>query len=68
MTSRYSSPDFWVEACDRAVKCAAAGFVAAVGTNAVGLTNVDWVEGLNISALAGLVSLLASVAGAPRVP
>lgn len=60
--SRYSDPDFWVDACDRAIKTAAASLVALFGTTITQLTDINWIQALSVSALAGLVSLLSSIA------
>lgn len=65
--SRYTDPDMWVRACDRAVKCSAAAMVGVIGTNAVDVTTVDWGGVLTVGAFAALVSLLSSIATAgPR--
>lgn len=41
--------------------------VALIGTNAVGITDVDWVGVASGAALAAVVSLLTSAAGIPEV-
>lgn len=51
----------------RAVKTAAQTAVALVGTNAVGITEVDWVAVGSAAALAAVLSFLTSVAGIPEV-
>ena len=49
----------------RAVKTVAQSAVALIGTEAVGVTDIDWVGLASASALAGVLSLLLSVANAP---
>jgi len=59
----------WFKAAGiRAVKTIAQTTVALIGTNAVGVTDVNWVGVASGAALAGIVSLLTSVAGLPEVP
>lgn len=58
----------WLKAAGiRAIKTVAQTAVALIGTNAVGITEVDWLAVLSASALAGVVSLLTSIAGLPEV-
>lgn len=57
----------WVKAAlIRAVKTVAQTAVATIGTSAA-MTEVDWTFCLSASLLAGLVSILTSVAGLPEV-
>ncbi len=56
-----------VAALVRAVKTMAQTAVALIGTNAMGVTEVDWVAVASASALAGICSILTSVAGIPEV-
>ena len=52
----------------RAVRTVAQGALAAIGSNAMGITAVDWKGVVSMAALAGVVSLLTSLAGLPEVP
>lgn len=52
---------FWQDAAERAVKTVAQTAVALLGTGAIGLLDVDWVQVVSVSALAGVVSLLTSI-------
>lgn len=58
----------WLKAAGvRAVKTVAQTAVATIGTSAV-LGEVDWIVVASASALAGVLSLLTSVAGLPELP
>lgn len=58
----------WLKAAlVRAVKTMAQTAVALLGTGAIGILDVDWVSVLSASALAGIMSLLTSIAGLPEV-
>lgn len=63
--------DYWIKwikaAGIRAIKTVAQTAVALIGTNAIGITEVDWVGVASGAALAGVVSLLTSLAGIPEV-
>lgn len=57
----------WLKAAIvRAVKTVAQTAAATIGTSAI-LSDVDWRVCLSASALAGILSLLTSVAGLPEV-
>lgn len=57
----------WIKAAGiRAIKTVAQTAVAAIGTSAL-ISEVNWLAVLSTSALAGLLSLLTSVAGLPEV-
>ena len=57
----------WLKAAGvRAVKTVAQTAVAAIGTSAL-LDQVNWLVVLSTSALAGVLSMLTSIAGLPEV-
>ena len=62
--------DYWLRwlkaAAIRAVKTVAQTAVATIGTSAV-ISEVDWRLVLSASILAGIISLLTSIAGLPEV-
>lgn len=53
---------FWTAAAERATKTIAQAAIALIGTSALGILDVDWQAVASASALAGIVSLLTSVA------
>lgn len=57
---------WWKAAGVRAIKTVAQAAIATIGTSAV-LSEVDWLMVVSASLLAGLLSLLTSVAGLPEV-
>lgn len=60
--SKYANKTFWVDAFDRAVATIAQAAVAVLTADVTGLLDVDWVQILSVSGLAGAVSILTSVA------
>lgn len=63
---KYNFKD-WIKASSvRAIKTVAQCAVATIGTS-VAMGEVDWVMVASASALAGIVSLLTSVAGLPEL-
>jgi hypothetical protein len=52
---------YWAFAGERAVKTVAQVALATIGVTAAGIIEVDWVQVLSVSALAGIMSLLTSV-------
>mgnify|MGYP002513392735 FL=1 len=63
--------EYWIRwgkaALVRAIRTVALTAVALIGTNAIGITEVNWVGVASGAALAGIVSLLTSLGGIPEV-
>lgn len=58
----------WLKAAGiRAVKTIAETALAVIGTNAVGITDVDWLGLLSACLLSGIITLLTCVKGLPEV-
>lgn len=57
---------WWKAAGVRAIKTVAQTAVATIGTSAI-LSEVNWLVVASASALAGILSLLTSIAGLPEV-
>jgi hypothetical protein len=55
---------FWIAASERAVKTFAQSLLALIGTGAVGIMDLDWLQMLGISVTATLMSVLTSVVSA----
>ena len=58
--------EWWKCACIRAIKTVAQAAIAMIGTATV-MSSVDWKMVVSASVLAGILSLLTSVAGLPEV-
>lgn len=58
----------WLKAAGvRAIKTVAQTAVSMLGGNVMGIVDVDWPAVLSVSAMAGIVSLLTSIAGLPEL-
>lgn len=58
----------WIKAAGvRAVKTMAETALAVIGTNTVGITDVDWVGLLSACALSGVITLLVCIKGLPEL-
>ena len=58
--------EWWTAAGIRAIRTVAQTAIATIGTSAV-MSEVNWVAVASASALAGVLSLLTSLAGLPEV-
>lgn len=57
--------EFCVAAGIRALKTFAQALIAIIGTDAIGVTDVDWMQAAEVAALAAILSLLMSAASMP---
>lgn len=58
----------WFKAAGmRAVKTMAQAALAVLGTGTIGLMDVDWLNIVSITLMAGICSVLTSIAGLPEV-
>ncbi|GAA1051343.1 MULTISPECIES: holin [Bacillati] len=53
---------FWAAAFERAVKTVAQAAIALIGTGSVGFTDLNWWQIASVSGVAGIVSILTSLA------
>lgn len=66
MKSNLTNPNWWKAAGIRAIKTIAQTAIATIGTSAL-ITEVNWAVVASASALAGVLSLLTSLAGLPEI-
>ena len=58
----------WLKAAAvRTVKTMAETAIALIGTNTIGITDVDWLGVLSACALSGVVTILTCIKGLPEV-
>ena len=58
----------WIKAAGiRTVKTMAETGIALIGTNAAGITDVDWLGVLSAVALSGVVTILSCIKGLPEI-
>jgi hypothetical protein len=56
-----TSKEFWVAALERAITAFAAALVAAIGSNQIGVLDIDWMGSLSLAATTAVLSLLTSI-------
>ena len=66
MKSVLTNKEWWKAAAIRAIRTIAQTAIAAIGTTAL-IENVNWLVVGSTAALAGILSLLTSLAGLPEV-
>ena len=63
--------EYWIEwskaAAVRAIKTMAQTAISLIGTKLVGIGDIDWITIGSIALVAGIVSMLTSLAGLPEV-
>lgn len=64
--ANFKSLSWWKAAGIRAIKTVAQTAIATIGTAAV-MSQVNWIAVLSASCLAGILSMLTSLAGLPEV-
>lgn len=62
--SVYATREFWTATCERAVKTVAQSAAALLTGDSIGILDVDWAQIGSVAGLAGVVSVLTSVASA----
>ena len=66
MKQNLNSKEWWIAAGIRAIKTIAQTAIATIGVSTI-MSDVNWMMVLSASALAGVLSLLTSIAGLPEV-
>ena len=52
---------FWIDAAERTIRTIAQSLLALMGTDALGIVGLDWMQMLSVALGAGLMSLLTSI-------
>ena len=52
---------FWMDTLERVLRTMAQALIAVLGTNALGIIGLDWMQTASITATAGLLALLTSI-------
>jgi hypothetical protein len=56
-----TSKEFWVAAIERAITAFAAALVAAIGSNQIGILDIEWMASLSLAATVAVLSILTSI-------
>ena len=56
-----TSKEFWVAALERALVTFASALIAAIGTNQVGILDIDWAGAASLAGTAAVLSILTSI-------
>lgn len=59
-----TSKDFWAASLERAVTAFAAALLAAIGSNQIGVLDIDWVGSASLAATTAVLSILTSIVSA----
>lgn len=59
-----TSKDFWAASLERAVTAFAAALLAAVGSNEIGVLDIDWTASASLAATTAVISILTSIVSA----
>lgn len=65
--SKLKDKQWWMAAGTRVIKTVAQTALAVIGTGLIGILDVDWVTIASVALMAGVASLLTSLAGLPEV-
>ena len=52
---------FWIDAAERTIRTIAQSLLALMGTDALGIVGLDWMQMFSVAIGAGLMSLLTSI-------
>jgi len=55
------SRNFWIDAGERTIRTIAQSLLALMGTDALGIVGLDWMQMFSVAIGAGLMSLLTSI-------
>jgi hypothetical protein len=56
-----TSKDFWTAALERAITAFAAALIAAIGSNQIGVLDIEWVGAASLAGTTAVLSILTSI-------